>query len=99
MEFKLGILELKLGINAKMSSLYVILGKLCIKSRVDFLTASEFPKDIILFIYRQLITKPIVDKNADIVITTKKIIHANTYTIKQMDKMNKNNVFQLIQGP
>ena len=43
MEFILGISELKLGINAEINSLYVILGKLCIKSRVDFLTASEFP--------------------------------------------------------
>ena len=82
-----------------MSSLYVILRNLCIKFGVDFLTASEFPEDIILLIYRQPLTKPIVNKNADIVITTEKIIHANTYTIKQMDKMNKNNVFQLIQGP
>ena len=99
MELKLGISELKLGINEKMSSLYLILGKLCIKSGVDFLTPSEFPEDIILLIYRQQITKTIVDKNADIVITIEKIIHSKTYTIKQMDKMNKINVFQLIQGP
>ena len=99
MEFKLGISKLKLGIIAKMSSLYVILGKLCIKFGVDFLTNSKFPEDIILLIYRQPITKPIVDKNANIDIITEKIIHANTYTIKQIDKMNKNNVFQLIQGP
>ena len=52
LEFKLGISKLKLGINAKMISLYIILGKLCIKSGVDCLTTSKFPEDIILLIYR-----------------------------------------------
>ena len=48
------------------SSLYVILGKLCIKSEIDFPTTSEFLEDKIFLIYRQPITKPIIDKNADI---------------------------------